>query len=131
MAGKKSFGVSVSVGGTSIGGLTSASLSGGDVNFIDVTTHDSTGGWKEFVGGLVDGGTLDLNGNYDAEDSGQGKLIDDVAETLAVVITYSDGSTASFNAVVGKYDVGNELDDKITFSCPLKVTGEITFGGGS
>jgi predicted secreted protein len=126
MAGKKSFGVTVSIGATLIGGLTNASNSGGDVNFIDTTTHDSEGGWKEFVGGLIDGGTFDIEGNYDLTDAGQLALVTGIATTVAVIMTFSDGSTAECDAIIGKYDVGNELDGVITFTCPLKVTGPIT-----
>lgn len=126
MAGKKSFGVTVTIDATAIGGLTNASNSGGDVSFIDTTSHDSTGGWREFVGGLIDGGTFDLEGNYDLADAGQLLLISEIGESVAVVMTFSDGSTATCNAIVGKYDVANELDGLIQFTCPLKVTGPIT-----
>jgi predicted secreted protein len=131
MAGKKSFGVVVTLGSTVIGGLTEVSFSGGDVNFVDITTHSSAGGWKEFVGGLSDGGTVELTGACDLADSGQAALITERAETVSVTVTLSDGSSATFDAVVGVYQVSNPQDDKIEFTCSLKVTGEIDYTAAS
>ncbi len=122
----KSFGVSVTVGGTTIGGLTSVTPGGKDVNFIQTTTHEATGKAHTFIGGLIDNGSLDLEGNYDITDAGQLKLLDDAGDTAAVVVTMSDGSTHTFSAVIGAYNIGNPLDDTVTFTCSLKVTGPIT-----
>lgn len=121
----KSFGVAVTVNTIAIGELTDVTPGGVDVNFIDVTAHDSAGGWKEFIGGLTDGGTLELTGNYVAADAGQVELRDERGNVAAVVITFSDGSTSSFSAVVGGFNLSNPLDDKVEFTCSLKVTGAI------
>ena len=69
---------------------------------------------------------MDIEGNYDLDDAGQAKLVTDIGEVAAAVMTFSDGSTASCDVIIGKYDVANELDDVIKFTCPLKVTGPIT-----
>jgi predicted secreted protein len=130
MAGIKSFGITVSIGGTAIGGLTDVTPGGVDVTNIDVTAHDSTGGWREFVGGLTDGGTLELTGNYDITDAGQLALKTNRAATVATIVTFSDDSTWSFDSVVGGYNLGNPLDDKIEFTCSLKVTGPIVNAAG-
>jgi len=122
----KSFGVAVTVNTIAIGGLTDVQPGGVDVTFIDVTAHDSAGGWKEFVGGLTDGGTLELTGNYDAADVGQVELIAERGNSAAVVVTFSDSSTSTFSAIVGGYSLSNPLDDKVEFTCSLKVTGSIT-----
>jgi len=122
----KSFGVTVTVNTIAVGGLTDVQPGGVDVTFIDTTAHDSAGGWKEFVGGLTDGGTLELTGNYDVADVGQIELIAERGNVAAVVVTFSDTSTSTFNAVVGGYGLSNPLDDKVEFTCSLKVTGAIT-----
>lgn len=122
----KSFGVAVTVNTIAIGELTDVTPGGVDVNFIDVTAHDSAGGWKEFIGGLTDGGTLELTGNYVEADAGQTELRDERGNVAAVVITFSDATTSTFSAVVGGYNLSNPLDDKIEFTCSLKVTGAIT-----
>jgi predicted secreted protein len=127
---KKSFGIAVLVGGTAIAELLDVNIGGVDINMIDVTSHDSDG-WKEYLGGLKDGGTVDLSGNYLIADAGQVKLREDGGEEVAVVVTFSDNSTCSFDAIIGGYSLTNPLDDKIGFSCPLKVTGPLVFAAGA
>ena len=121
----KSFGVGVTVNAIAIGGLTDVMPQGVEVNNIDITTHDSAG-YREFIGGLIDGGTLELTGKYDQTDAGQLELQDEVGNTHPVVITFSDSSTRTFSAVVGGFNLSNALDDAIEFTCSLKVTGAIT-----
>jgi len=131
MAKIKSFGVAVSVATNAIGGLTDVSVSGTDVTFVDITTHDSSGGFKEFVGGLKDGGTLELSGKYDIADTGQIYLRANPGASAACVVTFSDNSTASFTAIVGGYSTTNPLDDAVDFSASLKVTGAVTYAAAS
>jgi len=122
----KSFGIGVTINTTAIGELTDVTPGGADVNFIDVTAHDSAGGWKKFIGGLSDGGTLELTGNYKFSDAGQAALIAQRGQQAAIVVTFSDSTTSTFNAIVGAYNLSNPLDDKVEFTCSLKVTGAIT-----
>ena len=121
----KSFGVAVTVNTIAIGGLKDVTPGGVDVNFIDVTAHDSAGGWREFIGGLTDGGTLELTGNYDEADAGQVELRAERGQVASVIVTFSDATTSTFSAVVGGYSLSNPLDDVVEFSCSLKVTGAI------
>lgn len=123
----KSFGITVTVGGTAIGKLTDSPITGRDVNIIDVTTRSSTGNSKEFVGGLLDNGTMELTGNFDITDAGQAALLGWEGQTKAVVVTFSDLTTASFDAVVGAVNQSAPLDDKVEFTCSLKITGPVAY----
>ena len=123
----KSYGVAVSVATNDIGDLTDVSIGGVDVSFVDITTHDSASGWKEFVGGLKDGGSLDLTGAYKVGDTGQAYLFGNPGATAACVVTFSDSSTASFDAVVGGFNTSNPLDDTVEFTCSLKITGDVAY----
>ena len=75
MAGIKAIGskLSVNTGNsgsptwTQIANLTSIGEIGLESDEIDVTTLDSTGDFKEFIGGAKDGGTIDLEGNIVTE----------------------------------------------------------------
>ncbi len=121
----KTFGIKVSLDGEDIGGLTSVTPGGKDLNFIQTTTHSNVDGVHRFLGGLLDNGALELEGNYDIEDDGQLKIIDNPAAIKPVIITFSDESRSLFNAVVGAYNITNPLDDVVGFTSSLKVTGEI------
>ena len=131
MAKIRSYGVAVSVATNDIGGLTDVVPGGADVNFVDMTTHDSEDGWKEFLGGLKDGGTLELTGAFDIADSGQDYLRDNPAVLAACVVTFAGGSTCSFDAIVGGYSTSAPLDDKVEFTCSLKITGPVEYAAGA
>lgn len=125
MAGKKSFGITVTLGGTAIPGLTDVNLSGRDVGNAEITSHGSTGGAREFVGTLIDNGSLDLTGNFAGDNAGITYMEAHLGETVAAVVTYSDASTHTFNCIVGAPDVSNPLDGKIDFTVSCKITGVI------
>ena len=126
MAAKKSFGITVSLGGTTIGGLTDVNISGRDVNAVDITAHDSAGAARQFVGSLIDNGTLELTGNFSGDHAGLTYIEGHLANTVAAIVTYSDASTHLFDVVVGAPSYSNPLDDKIEFTLSCKITGPIT-----
>jgi predicted secreted protein len=129
MAKIKSFGVRVFVGGNEIGGLKSVELPEVEVTDIDLTTHNSTGGFREFDGGLKDGGTVTMSGAYDIADDGQAYIRDpdNQGEDCAVVVVFSDGSWSGFDGVIKGYGVSNPLDEDVTFNSSIKVSGEIGY----
>lgn len=125
----KSFGTTISYDGTPIGGVETISRSGGDRNMIDVTCQDDTDGFKKFVGGLRDAGTVEITGNFLIGDSGQNKLRGALMTENAkqVVITLSDATTITFDAFPMPPDEDAPLDDKVTFKASLKITGKSTY----
>ena len=130
MAKIRSFGVAVSVATINIGGLTDVQLPEVEVTDIDTTTHDSSGGYKEYVGGLKDGGVVTLSGKYDIADTGQVYLrapANQGGAAVAVIVMFSDGSTATFDAVVKGYGITNPLDEDVQFSSSLRISGSVTY----
>ena len=125
MAKSKSFGTTVSVNATLIGGLTDISLSGAEVPFIDITTHDSTA--KEFVSGLVDNGTLELSGKFDNANTGQDYLRANTGLSKAFIVTLPNAATISFNAVIGGMSEDIPLEDAVGFSISCKIDGAKTY----
>lgn len=122
---KKSFGITVTLGGTTIDGLTDVQITGRDVTAIDTTNHASTGNAREFLGGLIDNGSLELTGNFDGASAGLTYIEGHLGAVVAAVVTYSDASTHTFNVIVGAPSYDNPLDDKIGFTCSCKITGPI------
>jgi predicted secreted protein len=134
MAKIKSFGVAVTVASNTIGGLKSVDIPEAEVTDIDITTHDSAGGFREYTGGLKDGGTVTMSGAYDIANTGQAYLRNPAnqgAAPVACVVTFSDDSTASFNAVVKGYGITNPLDENVEFTASLKVSGPVTYAAGA
>lgn len=107
---------------------------------LDVTpeTADVTGfgaTWRSHIPGLI-GATLSLSGSYDPGSTGPADTIfDAITEqntTGYVAVVDKPGGTASgqrtnsFNAIVSGYNETSTVDDKVTWSCELLVTGAVT-----
>jgi predicted secreted protein len=96
---------------------------------IDVTAHDSPGGWMEFLGGLKDGGEISLDINYDPAESTHDiddDFDDDVPRNYRIVILpdTDDEHTWQIKGIMN--NVGDEFpyDDKMARSVTIKVSGK-------
>lgn len=94
---------------------------------IDVTNLDSTGGYREFIGGFRDGGQVSLNMNFTL--AGYNAMKDDFesddAITYQIVLPDVGGTTIEFEAFVTDLPLNIQPDDKITCDVTLKVTGQV------
>ncbi len=100
--------------------------------FIDVTTHDSTGGYREFIAAKIrEAGEVALEGNFLATDTeGQIGLKSDL-ESGAIqnfVITFPEGTTWAFTAVVYRFSISSPLEKQMGFAATLKIAGKPTLG---
>ncbi len=102
---------------------------GGDVSEVDVTHHQSDGGYAEFVMSLKDGQTVKLDMNFLPSVAGQTVLRDDYDNKTKQYwrITFPDGATATFRAFVKmppspKAPVKGKLEANAT----LRVSGAVT-----
>lgn len=100
---------------------------------LEVTSHSSTAGWKEFIGGLLDGGEVSLSINYiptnATHDATTGLIADQVARTVRnfqLVFPDSGTTTWSFSALVVNFEPGEPVDNALTAEVTLKVTGQPT-----
>lgn len=121
-------------GGTAIAQVTNIGGPGMSVETYDVTSHDSTGKWREFVSGLKDGGEISLDLNFDPANATQkaaagGALFDMTAGTATnYALVFPDSATTSwtFNAFVTAFEPTAPHDGKLTATCTLKITGAPT-----
>lgn len=101
-------------------------------SFIDVTTHSSPDGYREFIlDKIKDAGELTLEGNFIASDTtGQIALKGDCdAGTLSTyILTFPDGTTFSFSGYVSKFKIGSPMDKQLNFGATLKITGKPSLG---
>lgn len=107
---------------TSIGGLELSA------DTIDVTTLDSDGGYREFIAGFKDAGEVSLEGYLELEaGKGQKDLYDlyesgDV-EDFKIEFPNNLGSW-TFKGVVTGFSTGASLEDPLSFSATIKVSGQ-------
>ncbi|MEH7391772.1 phage tail tube protein [Bacillus sp. JJ1474] len=110
---------------TQIGGLDLSA------DTIDVTTLDSEGGYKEFIGGFKDAGEVSLSGFFDlSTDSGQKDLYDafESGNTSDFSIEFPQGINAkwTFKGVVTGFKTDTGTDDPVSFEATIKVSGKPT-----
>jgi len=126
------FGVTLERDSNPIAEITNLSTPELSLDTVDVTSHDSPNTFKEFVGTVLDGGEVAIEGNFIAGDTnGQVALLDDMLNKTkqSFVITFPTEITAtwSFDAYVTKYKAGDfPVDGKVPFSSTLKITGKPT-----
>lgn len=115
-------------GGSPADNLTDINIPEADRTIIDTTTHDTEGDYRTFVGGLKDGGTLTVSGKYPG--GGGLNADDDDGTPKTVVVTFSDGSSATCEAILLGYGATNPLDDSVGWSASLKISGPVEFAAG-
>lgn len=111
-------------------------------DFIDVTSLDSTGGYREFIAGFRDGGTVNLTMNFTRStyDKMKADFENDAAQHYEVVLPdtgpadTSDVNTSfEFRGLVTELPLEIPTDDKITANVTIKIDGKVLVnsGGGS
>jgi len=113
---------------------------------IDVSSFDSDGGYREFVGGFLDAGEISLEGNLTVSSaSSVNSLVaafnDGVVRNFHVVfpelLSTGPGLFGSqsylrwvFNATVTGVETAAPYDDKLGFSATVRITGSTSPWGG-
>ena len=128
------FGTAITYAGNPIGELTS--IGGIEVtqDALEVTSHSSANQYREFIGGLLDGGDVPIEGNfYPGDTLGQIalKTAQDNGTLGAFVITLpaAFATTWTFNALVTKTKMGDSpVDGIVPFSASLKISGKPVLG---
>lgn len=100
---------------------------------IDVTSLDSTGGYREFIPSFRDGGQVTLNMNFTRD--GYEELLSDYESDSEVdyeiVLSDSEKTTIEFTGYVQELPITISTDDKVGNDCTIKVTGQVTVNSGS
>jgi len=95
----------------------------------DVTTLDTVGGYREFIGGFRDPGEISLEMNFTAEGYGQ-QIIDFEAATAHgynIVLSDTGASTLTFDGLVTDLPLSISPDAPVTQNITIKITGAVTF----
>lgn len=130
MAGDFAHGTILTVG-AAIANLESIEGPTISMDTIDVTTHDSEDGIREFVGGLIDGGEVNVTGNFTAATQASAliTLMENRTKTVGATIVFptTPVATATFDCLVTAVEVSAPHDGKIEFSATFKVTGGVAY----
>lgn len=126
MAAVTANGTTITVDSQLIGNLISVTPASVSVATIDSTDMDST--WRTFIGGLKDGGECGFEIAYDPSDASHTALETDIdGASKTVSIAWSDATTCTFSAIITSFSPSAAIDDKLTASVGMKITGAVTF----
>lgn len=96
---------------------------------VEKTHTQSPERWREFLGGLKDGGEVTAELNFDPADATTTSFLNDVnTNTLQEYqIEWPNGTTWEFFGLITGFEPGAPLDDRMTASVTLKLSGKPTF----
>ena len=99
---------------------------------LDVTSHGSPDAWREHIGGLKDGGEVEIEINYDPRehDALVADLEDEDPRNYKVVWPKSLGEW-EFKAILTNFEPEAPHDDKLAASLTFKVSGKPTITTGA
>jgi len=102
-------------------------------NTIDVTSLDSTDGYREFIAGFRDGGTVVLAMNFSrAEyDTMWDDFESDDLRNYEIVLPDTEKTTLEFEGLVTELPLTIPPDDKITVDVTIKISGAPVVNSGS
>lgn len=131
MAGIDAFGTQLKIGdeaGTSfdaVAEVTSVDFLDIEVEDIETTSHDSPGQWREYIGGLKDGGELSFELNFDP--AVHGSLLDlvGVSREMQIVMPAGVDDIVEFEGYLKSLSAAAPHDDKLSATAAIKVSGPV------
>jgi len=99
---------------------------------IDTTALDTEGGYRTFIAGFRNPGTLSLSMNF--TNAGYTDLKtdfeDDTAQNYQIVLVDDDETTLEFEGLVTELPLDIPTDNKITCDVTIQISGPVTVGTG-
>ncbi|MCM2580444.1 phage tail tube protein [Streptomyces meridianus] len=116
---------------TAIANVTSINPPSMERETQDVTAHDSPDAWREFIGGLKDGGEVSIDVNYDPREHDD-LIVDfgDAAPRDYKVVWPGTLGSWEFKALLTGFEPEAPHDDKLAASLTFKVSGKPTITTG-
>jgi hypothetical protein len=115
---------------TTVAEVTGIGGPGGSLELIDATHMESPNAFREYIASLCDSGELSLDFNFLPGNTGQRgirtDMVNRVRRNWQLVWTDSPATTWAFGAFVTGFEPSAAIDDKLSASATLKVTGPIT-----
>ena len=100
---------------------------------IDVTSLDSTGGYREFIAGFRDAGTVALAMNFtrDTYELMNDDFEVDTLQNYEIVLPDPENTTIEFVGFVTELGLAIPTDDKITSDVTIKISGKPVINSGA
>jgi predicted secreted protein len=96
---------------------------------VEATHYASTGGYREFIGGLKDGGEVTFSINW-IPGNPTDVILRNLHASSAVRdhrITFPNGATMKFPGWIRGFERATPLDDRMTATITVRVAGDTTY----
>jgi predicted secreted protein len=99
---------------------------------IDVTSLDSTGGYREFITGFRNAGTVVLAMNFtrDTYETMKNDFESNVIKNYQIVLPDVEATGLDFEGLVTELPLTIPADDKVTADVTIQVTGKVYIQSG-
>lgn len=129
VAPKAAFGTLLKKGADTILGVRNLGGPEYSLETIDVTHHSSASSYRETVASFLSAGTVNFDLLYDSNDSIHQALFTqfEARTALEYSVTFTDtgAEVHTFDAYVTQMSLSAPIDDAITMSCVLTITGAV------
>jgi len=100
---------------------------------IDVTSLSSTGGYREFITGFRNAGTVVLAMNFTRStyDLMKDDFESDVARNYEILLPDDEATSLEFEGLVIDLPLTIPADDKITVNVTIQISGQVVINSGS
>jgi len=107
--------------------ITSISGPGMTRDTIDVTSLDSTGGYREFITGFRNAGTVTLSMNFtrSAYEQMLNDFDSDTVQNYQIDLPDVENTSLDFEGLVTELPLSIPADDKITAEVTIQITGQV------
>ena len=119
-------GTTLRIGGTLIGKVTNISGPSMSKETVDTTSFDNTDGYRSFIVGLKDAGTLTFTLMFDKTMYSTLKAAFEDNTAKAIEITLPDDTKLTFNGFVTELPLTVPTEDKVTCDVTVKISGAVT-----
>lgn len=131
--GKIGYGTTLTWNSQAVAEITNITPPSMSADTIDITNMASTNGFREFTAGLRDGGDVKIDVNfYPGDTNGQAAMYTDfvagTSRTAVITLPAAMGATWTFTGIISAYESEAPLDDKVSASITLKVSGVPVLG---
>src|SRR5262249_19761717 len=96
------------------------------VDTVDASHEQSPNAWREFLAGMIDGGEMSVDLQWLPGGTGEQLMLTGLRQLITCRIVYPDGSTSDYTALMTDFEPDAPMDDKLTATVTLKVSGAVT-----
>jgi len=102
-------------------------------DFIDVTSLDSLSGFRDFITGFRDAGTvaLAMNFTYDSYKLMKDDFEINTPQNYMIVLPDAGATSLEFEGLVTELPLSVPTDDKVTADCTIKISGTVDLTSGT